>query len=196
QKRAAEDSEELAKGFVPVALKLGRLRAVQSTFASIVDGIPDEKNPLSTRILLETLTSERRAMFEETRSAIQKDLRELGSDETRQLALVLTGELDAAQAAFAPDRASIERLFAAFDEAYRYAINKELLTLGTIEHDAEKRLRTLAEKVDKQMSDLSADARQRERRAVIELALLAALTLAVGIGVSVHTRRLLGPLER
>lgn len=196
QKRAAEDSEELAKGFVPVALKLGRLRAVQSTFASIVDGIPDEKNPLSTRILLETLTSERRAMFEETRSAIQNDLRELGSEETRQLSLVLTGELDAAQAAFAPDRASIERLFAAFDAADRDAINKELLALGTIEHDAEKRLKTLAEKVDKQMNDLSAAARQRERRAIIELALLAALTLAVGIGVSIHTRRLLGPLER
>jgi two-component system, NtrC family, sensor kinase len=196
QKRAAEDSEELAKGFVPVALKLGRLRAVQSTFASIVDGIPDEKNPLSTRILLETLTSERRAMFEETRSAIQNDLRALGSEETRQLALVLTGELDAAQAAFAPDRASIERLFAAFDAADRDAINKELLALGTIEHDAEKRLRALAEKVDKQMNELSAAARQRERRAILELALLAALTLAVGIGVSVHTRRLLFPLER
>lgn len=196
QKRAAEDSEELAKGYVPVALKLGRLRAVQSTFASIVDGIPDEKNPLSTRILLETLTSERRAMIEETRVAIQKDLRELGSEETRQLSLVLTGELDAAQAAFAPDRASIERLFAAFDAADRDAINKELLALGTIEHDAEKRLRALAEKVDKQMNELSAAARQRERRAIVELALLAALTLAVGIGVSVHTRRLLGPLER
>jgi two-component system NtrC family sensor kinase len=196
QKRAAEDSEELAKGYVPVALKLGRLRAVQSTFASIVDGIPDEKNPLSTRILLETLTSERRAMFEETRSAIHNDLRELGSDETRQLALVLTGELDAAQAAFAPDRASIERLFAAFDASDRDAINKELLALGTIEHDAEKRLRALAEKVDKQMNELSAAARQRERRAIVELALLAALTLAVGIGVSVHTRRLLFPLER
>ena len=33
QKRTAEDSEELAKGYVPVALKLGQLRAVQSTLA-------------------------------------------------------------------------------------------------------------------------------------------------------------------
>ena len=196
QKRAAEDSDELAKGYVPVALKVGRLRAVQSTLASIVDGIPDEKNPLSTRILLETLTSERRAMFDEARSAIQNDLRELGSDETRQLALVLTGELDAAQAAFAGDRASLERLFAAFDSSDRDAINKELLTLATMEHAAERRLSALAEKIERQMNELSAAARGRERRAVVELALLAALTLAVGIAVSIHTRRLLGPLER
>jgi signal transduction histidine kinase len=196
QKRAAEDSDELTKGYVPVALKVGRLRAVQSTLASIVDGIPDEKNPLSTRILLETLTSERRAMFDETRAALQDDLRELGSEETRQLALVLTGELDAAQAAFAGDRAALERLFAAFDAADRDAVNRELLGLGSMEHAAVRRLSALAEKVDRRMSELSGAARARERRAVVELALLAALTLAVGVGVSIHTRRLLGPLER
>ena len=46
------------------------------------------------------------------------------------------------------------------------------------------------------MKNLSDAARAREERAVVELALLAALTLAVGVGVSIHTRRLLGPLER
>jgi len=66
QKRTAEDSEELATGYVPVALKLGQLRSVQSTLASLVDGIPDEKNPLSMRILLETLTNVRRARLDET----------------------------------------------------------------------------------------------------------------------------------
>ncbi|MBC7052118.1 hypothetical protein G6O46_24220, partial [Salmonella enterica subsp. enterica serovar Enteritidis] len=91
--------------YVPVALKLGQLRAVQSTLASLVDGIPDEKNPLSMRILLETLTSVRRAMIDETRASMQT-LRELGSEETRQDALSLTGELDAAQATFSGDRPS------------------------------------------------------------------------------------------
>jgi two-component system NtrC family sensor kinase len=60
----------------------------------------------------------------------------------------------------------------------------------------EKRLRALAERVNTSMDDLSEAARARERRALLELALLTALTLGVGIGVSVHTRRLLGPLER
>ena len=196
QKRAADDSDELAKGYVPVALELGKLRAVQSTLASIVDGIPDEKNPLSTRVLLETLMSERRVIFDATRSAMQNDLRDLGSEETRQLALVLAGELDAAQASYADDKASIDRLFAAFDGGDRDAVNRELVALGAMEHDGAKRLKTLAERVEKQMNALSSAARARERRAVLELALLTALTLAVGLGVSIHTRRLLRPLER
>jgi two-component system, NtrC family, sensor kinase len=196
QKRAAEDSEELAKGFVPVALKLGKLRAVQSTLAAIVDGIPDEKNPQATRDILKTLEGERRAMFDETRAGMQIDLREVGTDETRQLALVLTGELDAAQAEWANDRASLERVFAALDQGDRDAINRELIALGNMEHAADKRLRLLAEHVDRSIRALSEAARIRERRAFVVLALLAALTLAVGIGVSIHTRRLLGPLER
>jgi signal transduction histidine kinase len=195
QKRTAEDSEELAKGYVPVALKLGQLRSVQSTLAAIVDGSPDDKDPLSMRILLETLTSVRRAMIDETRATMQT-LRELGSEETRQDALSLTGELDAAQAAVGSDRASMDRLFAAFDSADRDAVNRELVGLGGMEHDGVKRLKTLAEHVDRGMTALSASARARERRAILQLALLAALTLAVGLGVSIHTRRLLRPLER
>lgn len=195
QKRAAEDSEELANGFVPVALKLGRLRAVQSTFASIAER-PDEKNPQSTGDILKILDSERRSMLEETRAAMQNDLRTLGSEETRLLALVFVGELDAAAAEWFGDRESLERVFTALESGDRDAINSELLALGGMEHAANKRLRALAEHVDTSMKNLSDAARARERRALLELALLAALTLGVGVGVSVHTRRLLGPLER
>ena len=49
QRRTAKDSEELSKGYVPLALKLGQLRATQSTLSTLVDGIPDERNPLSLR---------------------------------------------------------------------------------------------------------------------------------------------------
>ncbi len=195
QKRAAEDSEEMVKGFVPVALKLGRLRAVQSTFASIADA-PDERNPQYTRDILQTLDRERRGIFDETRKAMQDDLRAVGSDETRQLALAFVGELDAAAAEWAGDREALERVFTAIESDDRDAINTELLALGSKEHSANKRLGALADHVDKSMKSISDAARSRERRAVLELAILAALTLGVGIGVSIHTRRLLGPLER
>jgi signal transduction histidine kinase len=195
QKRAAEDSEEMVKGFVPVALKLGKLTAVQSTFASIAEA-PDENNPQSTRNILETLERERRAIFEEARSAMQVDLRAVGSDDSRQLALVLVGELDDAAAEWAGDRDALERVFTAIARQDRDEINTELLALGSMEHSANKRLRALADHVDRAMKDLSDAARARERRALLELALLSALTLGVGVGVSIHTRRLLGPLER
>lgn len=194
-KRTADDSEQLAKGYVPVALKIGQLRAVQSTLASLVDGIPDEKNPLSMRVLLETLTSVRRVTLDESRAAMT-NLRAVGNDVTRALALDLTGELDAVQASFASDKDLIDRLFSDFDVGDRDAVNRELVLLGAMEHDGYKRLRALTEHVDRVMLDLSSATRARERRAVPELALLAALTLAVGIGVAVHMRRILKPLER
>ena len=194
QKRTAEDSEELATGYVPVALALGQLRSVQSTLASLVDGIPDEKNPLSMRILLETLTSIRGARLDETRAAMQH-LREIGSEETRQGALALTGELDSAQASFSGDRPAIDRLFAAFDTGDRDGVNRELVELGATEHDGVKRLKTLGDHVKDGMTKLSEEARARERRAILQLVLLAALTLAVGVAVSIHTRRILRPLE-
>jgi len=195
QKQTAQDSKELAKGYVPVALKLAQLRAVQSTIASLVAGIPDERNPLSARELIGTLTGVRRATVEDARNALQS-MREDASDETRQNALVLTGELDVAQASFGADRAAIDRLFAAFDAGDRDAVNRELVELGALEHEGVKRVEALAKHVDKDMAALSAAAQARERRSLLQIALLAALTLAVGVGVAIHARRLLRPLER
>src|ERR1700678_736100 len=86
QRRAADDSLELARGYVPVALRLAQLRAAQTTLSTLVDGIPDEREPGSTQALLETLIGARRTMFVETRAAMTQTLRDVGSDGTRTLA--------------------------------------------------------------------------------------------------------------
>lgn len=196
QRRAARDNDEITKGFLPVALKLGQLRATQATLAALVDGLPDERNPHAARRILETLTAVRRAKVDETRAALLDELRNVGSEPTRQLALELAGELDLAKATYATERASFDRLFFAFDAADRDAVNQEILALGAMEHEGEKRFKALSERVERSIAEVSTVARARERRSVIALALLAALTLAVGVGVSIHTRRLLVPLER
>lgn len=195
QQKTAENNEELAKGYLPVALKLGQLRSVETVIASLVEGISDEKDPLAMRILLQTQINVRLAVLEETRTALAT-LRERGDEDTKQRALVLTGELDGAAAIFTDDRASFERLFASLDAGDRDAVNRELLSIGTMEREGVRRLRAMAEHVDQSVAELTAAARARERRAFMQLGLLAAFTLAVGIGVSVHTRRLLRPLER
>ena len=46
-RRAGRDTERLATGFVPVALELARLRATQSSIATLVDGLPDDRDPLA-----------------------------------------------------------------------------------------------------------------------------------------------------
>ena len=196
QRRAAEDSEELGKGYVPMALKLGQLRATQATLSTLVDGIPDERNPLSTRLLLETLTSVRHAKFVETRSAMAHGLREFGSPDTQALSIALTGELDTIDLVLADDKAAFDKLFAAIDAQDKESVNRVLVSLGAIEHDADKRLRALSDKVASSMDELSSAAHARERRAIFALIALAALTLGVGVGVSIHTRRILAPLAR
>ncbi len=196
ERRAAEDSEELAKGYVPVALKLGQLRATQGTLSTLVDGIPDERNPLSTKLLLETLTSVRGAEFVETRAAIALGLLRVGRPSSRELSGRLATELDAGEAALSDDKAAFERLFSAIAIGDKDSVNRVLVSLGALEHDADKRLHALADKVQNAMDDLSVAAHAREVRAIYALLALSLLTLGVGVAVSVHTRRLLTPLAR
>jgi len=196
QRRAADDSVELARGYVPVAMRLAQLRAAQTTLSTLVDGIPDEREPGSTRALLETLSGARRTMFVETESAMRQTLPAVGSEATRALAPRLAAELDAAESTLETDPALFERLFAAIASGDRDGINRTIVSLGALEHDADKRLRVLAGRVSGLIDALSTEARERELRSIWALAVLAALTLAVGVVVSLHVRRLLAPLAR
>lgn len=196
QRRAAEDSVELARGYVPVSLRLAQLRAAQTTLSTLVDGIPDEREPGSTRVLLETLSGARRTMFVETRAALAQTLPAVGSETTRALSAQLAAELDAAESLLDGDRDLFARLFAAIASGDRDGVNAAIVSLGAIEHDADKRLRVLAARVGTSIEDLSQRARERELRSILALMVLAALTLAVGLVVSLHVRRLLAPLAR
>jgi signal transduction histidine kinase len=195
QRQAASDSEELTKGYVPVALKLGQLRAVVTTLATLVDGAPDERNP-STRLVLETLVKVRRAKFTETRSALTNELRELGGEDTRERSLLLTGELDAAEALLEGEKEPMEKLMVALDTGDKDAINRVLVSIGATEHDCDKRLRILSDHLSQAMDEFGAAAKERERRAIWQLVGLAVLTLVVGALMSLYTRRVLAPLER
>jgi two-component system, NtrC family, sensor kinase len=196
QKRAAEDSEELAKGYLRVALELGQLRATQATLSTLVDGIPDERDPLSTRLLLETLTSARRTQFARTRKAVGQELPEVGSPATRALAASLATDLAAAEDALADDHAAFDLLFGAIDAGDKDGVNRDLVAVGAMEHDADKRLHALSDRVKSSMDELSAAAHAREVRAIYALFILSLLTLGVGVLVSVHISKLLAPLGR
>jgi len=196
QRRAAEDSVELARGYLPVALRLGQLRATQATLSTLVDGIPDERNPTSTHLLLDTLIGERRAKIVSTRNAITQGLASVGHEDTRDIAARFAEQLDAVDDGLGDDRVMFDRLFQAIAVGDKDGVNRVLIPLGAIEHDADKHLHALADAVTSSMDDLSSAASARERRAVYALAILAILTLAVGVAVSIHTRRILAPLAR
>ncbi len=190
QRRTAADSEELSKGYLPVALKLGQLRATQATLATLIDGLPDERDPVSARLLLGTLQSARHAKFLETKAAIA-ELGQLGREEGRpdfgaDLAIIET-DVDA-------DKPGLDRLLAATFEGDKDAINREIVQVGAVEHNGDKRLHALADRVSSSMETLSNDAKVREARSVYALVALAILTLGVGVWMSLHVRKLLAPL--
>jgi signal transduction histidine kinase len=194
QRRGAEDAEELAKGFVPVALRLGQLRATQATLATLVDGIPDERDPQSTRLLLKTLASVRSATLAETRRALVNDLVVAGSDETDGLAAGFSADLDAFEALVAGDDRAVDDLFAAIERGDAEAVNRARVRIGAAEHDADKKLGALALRVSTSMEAVSIAAKTRERRFVLLILALAGFTVAVVVGTSVHVSRLLRPL--
>lgn len=196
QRQAADDSVEIARGYVPVAMRLAQLRAAQSTLSTLVDGIPDEREPGSTRALLATLVGARHTMFVETRAAMTQTMPSVGSATTLTLATQLTVELDLIELTLDGDRVLLETLYAAIATGDRDGINRTLVPLGALEHDADKRLRVLAVRLSGSIDALSAQARGRELRSIWALAVLAALTIAVGVVVSLHVRRLLAPLAR
>ena len=196
QQRAADDSVELARGYVPVAMRLAQLRAAQSTLSTLVDGISDEREPGSTRALLETLIGARRTMFVETRTVLAQTLPAVGSPASKALAPKLEADLDAIEDLLDGDRLLFEHLYAAIAAGDRDGINRTIVSLGAIEHDADRRLRLLAGRVGGSIDALSSEARDRELRSIWAMVVLAALTLAVGVVVSLHVRRLLAPLAR
>ncbi len=195
QRAAAQHSEELAGGYVPVALKLGQLRATQATISTLVDGIPDERSPVSMRHVLSTLVSARRTKFLETRVAVEQGLASVGSMPAVELARRLSAELQNTEQSLADDRSDFDRLFASIAAGDRGEAERLRTIVAAEEHEAERRIHDLADEVSTSMNSLSLDARVRERRAILALIALAVLTLGVGVAVSIHTRRLLAPLQ-
>lgn len=195
QRRSALDSEVLTDKLVPVALKLGQLRATQTTLSTLVDGIPDERDPLSARLLLGTLVSVRRAKLLETRAAMVT-LENSGGDDARLIADDLLVDLDAISGLLDADKSELDRLFGVMEAGDKDGVNRTLVSLGALEHDADARLRVLSDKVQAAMDTVSTSAHKRMVRSIWALAALAALTLGVGVLVSLRVRRLLGPLAR
>jgi len=196
QRRTAADSEELSKGYLPIALKLGQLRATQATLATLIDGLPDERDPVSARLLLGTLASARHAKFLETKAAIA-ELDQVAHGEKH---LDFAGDLAVIETEVDGDKPGLERLLrhveSATFEADKDAINREIVQVGAIEHNCDKRLHALADRVSSSMETLSNDAKVREARSVWALAALAVLTLVVGVALTLRVRRLLAPLGR
>lgn len=191
-RQSQRDSERLAEMLVPVALKLGQLRATQATLATLVDGVSDERDPVSTRHLLGTLTSERSVRLAELETAIATLQRQPG--ELARVGTRLAARLAAVSVLLGQDSAHFESLFAALGSNDEANMARELVDLGAIEHDASHALRGMSAAVNDAIAALSSEGRSRVSESLFALFMLAAGTLGLGLFVAVRTQRLLRPL--
>jgi len=194
QRRVANDNEELAKGFVPVALRLGKLRATQSTLATLLEGTGDDRDPSAMRFLLRPLANGRQPMLTDVRTAIEVDLVAVGSGQTRDLARSFASDLDTIGVQIASDRDALDALFSALERGDRYAVNEAVIRVGPVEQEANKKIGALATRVGASMDALSQEAKERERRSIGLMVVLLVFSLAVGLGMSIHVSRILRPL--
>lgn len=190
-RQAATDSEALTDGLTPVALQLARLRATQETLATLLDGIPDERDPVSARHVLSTLVSERTLMVADARAKIRR-LQERSGDSKGALGAL--SDVDSFDEQVSHDPPLLDALFRALATGDRDGINHTLVDLGAIEHDASKVLKRAADRISASILALSVEARRREQSSLYGLIGIAASGLFVGLLTLLHTRRILGPL--
>ncbi|MFO0666674.1 MAG: ATP-binding protein [Polyangiaceae bacterium] len=190
-RQAATDSETLTDGLTPVALQLARLRATQETLATLLDGIPDERDPASARHVLSTLVSERTLMVADARAKCKRLEERVGSG---RAATALLSDIDSFDDQVGRDPPLLDALFRALAIGDRDGINHTLVDLGAIEHDASKSLKRASDRISASISELAIEARKRERSSLYGLIGIAAGGLFVGILTLLHTRRILGPL--
>lgn len=190
--RAARDAELLRSGYVPLKLALGAALETQNLVSAQLNHITEAKNPTDARGWIETGRRVRPLTFSDMRSAIEDGL--LGDEQARDFGEELLREGREIERFLEADADRFARLFEAIianDEERAERLRGELVSY---EVEGARRLRELLRRVDREMDTLVAAARVRERQAIEALLWLTTLALAVGVAVSIYTRRVLAPL--
>jgi signal transduction histidine kinase len=190
-RQASEEAEDLGKGLLPVALQVAELRSLQETLATIIDGLPDERNPVAARHVVTTLVSERTLLVQNLRTKLDQLANE--RPRTAALARSLRDELDEVDEVL-DDGLLLRALFDALTSGDRDAINRSILDLGTLEHTGKRRLRSLSDRMTDRIGQRATVARQREQRSFMGLLSITLGVLLLGAFLSVRTRRMLAPL--
>ncbi len=190
-RRAGRDTERLATGFVPVALELARLRATQSSIATLVDGIPDDRDPLAERRLLEALAAARAGQVRSCRKSLEA-LSLSGSDAPANEAVNgFRDRLEEAARLFADDDGKFATL-----EGTGERIDRLVIDLGGREHDASKKLASLQNDVTKTITATATEQREADGRMLGGLVLLSFASALAAWFVGRRLQVLLAPVAR
>lgn len=191
-RESARDATLVRDAYVPILSAIGEALAQQNVMNTQLNHITDAKNPADVTQWIQTARRLRPLTLEkllDARKGLSPELdREgLGKD-IEQVVAALKKERAGADAQF-------DQLFVAISTGDERAADRARDALIEVETSGAKRLRTLRQRVEAQMTALTEDAQNREGRSILLLIGLSILTLVVGLVTSIYARRVLAPLS-
>jgi len=194
QRRTARDSELLRSGYLPLVLSLEAALENQNLVSAQLNHITEAKNPADARQWIETARRLRPRIYEDIRTAAQRGVVPATDTRAQEVGQTIIESSKQVEGFLAEDRDMLAQLFEALGQGE--ADRAQELRDGVLSHEISgaRRVRVLKDRVEAEMDRLIAAARERERRALHSLLALAALTLMVGIGMTLYARRVLRPL--
>jgi signal transduction histidine kinase len=193
QRRAAQEAELLRTGYVTLKFSIEEALGAQNLVSAELNHITEVNNPSDARSWIETERRTRPKTFAKIR-AVALSLAAKSDARARSLSGDLARDTNEAERFLQADSERFARLFDALASGDSETAERLQNELVSYEVEGARRLRDLRDRVDREMDDLVSAARTRERLSIDVLAVLSLLTLAVGILVSLHTRRVLRPL--
>jgi two-component system NtrC family sensor kinase len=193
QRRAAEEAELLRTGYVTLKFSIEEALEAQNLVSAELNHITEVNNPSDARTWIETERRTRPKTFAKIR-AVALSLASKSDSRARAIGNDLARDTNEAERFLQADSERFARLFDALASGDSETAQRVQNELVSYEVEGARRLRDLRDRVDREMDDLVSAARSRERVSIDVLALLSMVTLAVGILVSLHTRRVLRPL--
>jgi signal transduction histidine kinase len=194
QQRSAEETHLMRSGYFPLALAVRDLVARQDTWNSQLNHITSAKNPADIRVWFDfALRIGRPKTFAGVRAAVDRAFGTSEDEAARGARDELMHETSSIEQFLAGDAERLARLYEALDEnpAQAERMRDELVTRGS---QASRRLSKLEQRVEHHVDTLLDRARARERLAIRLLVALSALTLLVGVIMTLYARRVLAPL--
>ncbi|MFW5739343.1 MAG: ATP-binding protein, partial [Myxococcota bacterium] len=194
QRRTARDSELLRSGYLPLVLSLEAALENQNLVSAQLKEITEAKNPADARQWIETARKLRPRIYEDIRKAAQRGVVPATDPHAQQVGRTIVASSEQVESFLSEDWGMLAKLFEALERGESERARD--LRNGVLAHEiaGARRVRALKEQVESEMDRLIFAARERERRALHSLLALAALTLMVGVGMTLYARRVLRPL--
>ncbi|MDQ3036566.1 MAG: ATP-binding protein [Myxococcota bacterium] len=194
--RTAETLRLLHEAYVPLVLRIAEVQANSAIVNNMLDYVLDERDSRRTR---RWLGSSRQVMPTRLRNALGAVAwaERLDPPEPDRSAIIdVRAALQQIQTGYAQTESLYADLFEALDRGERSQATQSHEMIVRREAQIARQLLIIRNRVQSRIAETSRSAAEQEQRAVIEIAVLALLALAAGLGVTWWSQRLLAPLPK